>query len=129
MRYSIDRPPPQTLWWSNYARGLAHGLTNATARAYATLTWWGEHHGITTPSISSGARTAVAQRAMRERWDRGDRRGLVARPAERSKHVEGKAFDLAASAADLQTLGRLAPYAGLRWGGTFQDYDPVHFDL
>lgn len=129
MRYSTDHPPPATLWWKNVAYALAKGLTMQTARAYATLAWWGEHYGIRSPSITSGRRSAEYQAELRRRWDAGDRRGLVTRPALTSKHTEGRAFDLAGDAATLQFLGRLAPHAGLRWGGTFGDSDPVHFDL
>lgn len=117
------------MWYKNAAYALTKGLTMQAARAYATLTWWGEHYGIRSPEITSGRRPAAYQAELRARWDRGDRAGLVVRPALTSKHTEGRAFDLAADRATLQTLGGLAPYAGLRWGGTFTDPDPVHFDL
>jgi hypothetical protein len=128
-RYSEQNPPPASLWYKNGAYALAKGLTYETAKAYATLTWWGEHYGVRSPDITSGRRSAAYQAELRARWDRGDRRGLVARPALTSAHTEGRAFDLAASSRDLQILGSLAPYAGLRWGGTFSEPDPVHFDL
>lgn len=116
------------MWQENYIKGRASGLTDKAAQAYATLTWWGEHYGIRTPPITSGKRDAKRQAELRARWDRGDRRGLVVRPAANSHHTRGEAFDLTGG-PHLATLGELAPYAGLRWGGTFRDTDPVHFDL
>jgi hypothetical protein len=65
---------------------------------------------------------------MRARWDRGDRAGLVVRPARDSKHVQGEAFDLQNTGA-LAKLGELAAPAGLVWGGFFADPDPVHFQI
>ena len=127
-RYSETDPPPTALWWRNVAAGVRAGLTLRTARAYATLTWWGEHYGIKTPAIVSGARSERQQAALRARWDAGDRRGLIVRPALESAHVRGEAFDLR-DTGGLRTLGALAPHAGLRWGGKFADRDPVHFDL
>lgn len=127
-RYSFKNPPPATLWAKNYARGQWHGLTHRAASAYATLTWWGEHYGIPTPEIVSGKRDAEYQKELRARWDRGDRAGLVVRPALDSHHTRGEAFDLR-RVAGLATLGWLAPHAGLRWGGNFKEPDPVHFDL
>jgi len=76
--------------------------------------------------ITSGRRSASHQRDLRARWDRGDRRGLVARPALNSAHVRGEAFDVARGPA-LTKMGQLAHYAGVRWGASFRD--PVHFDL
>lgn len=127
-RYSLDNPPPEAVWQENWIKAKAKGLTDRAATAYATLTWWGEHYGIRTPEIVSGLRDPKKQAEMRARWDRGDRRGLVVRPAASSAHTRGEAFDLT-QGAHLTTLGALAQYAGLRWGGTFRDSDPVHFDL
>ena len=125
-RYSETSPPPEAIYWRNYARGIAAGLTLDTAKKYATLTWWGEHYGIKTPSIVSGRRSERQQAVMRARWDRGDRAGLVARPAKDSKHTTGEAFDLTGG-PELYRLGQLAAHAGLLWGGNFTDPDPVHF--
>jgi hypothetical protein len=127
-KYSETSPPPASLYWRNAWRGIQAGLTPDTARKYATLTWWGEHLGIRTPAIVSGRRSYAHQMAMRARWDRGDRAGLVARPAKDSLHVKGEAFDLQNTGA-LHILGRIAEKAGLLWGGTFRDPDPVHFQV
>lgn len=127
-RYSTTNPPPVSLWRASYAHGIAAGLTRKAAEAYATVTWWGEHYGIRTPQIVSGRRSGAAQAAMRARWDSGDRRGLVVRPALDSAHTRGEAFDLQ-DTGGLRTLGELARFTGLRWGGNFTDPDPVHFDL
>ena len=127
-KYSETSPPPATLYWRNVYRGIQAGLTLDTAKAYAALTWWGEHYGIKTPAIVSGRRSASHQAAMRARWDRGDRAGLVARPAKDSRHVDGEAFDLQNTGA-LRKLGELASAAGLSWGGFFAEPDPVHFQM
>lgn len=126
-RYSQENPPPETIWHENVRHGLSKGLNRKTAEAYATLTWWGEHLGIRTQPITSGYREPKYQAELRARWDRGDRRGLVVRPALSSSHTRRNGFDLP-SGGYLPTLGELAPFAGLRWGGKFREYDPVHFD-
>ena len=53
---------------------------------------------------------------------------MVARPAEISMHVEGKAFDVSARSRVLEIMGAWAPLVSLRWGGRFPTPDPVHFD-
>lgn len=104
------------------------GLTRKAAEAYATLAWWGEHYGIPAAAIVSGKRSSREQRALQQAWDRGDRRGLVVRPASNSAHTRGEAFDLARGPA-LAYYAAWAPYLGLRWGGNFAQRDDVHFDL
>lgn len=90
---------------------------------------WGEQLGYPAASIVSGKRSARQQRQLRARWDAGDRTGLVARPAANSAHTRGDAFDLA-KVRHLTIYGQLAQYLpGVRWGGTFSEYDPVHFDV
>lgn len=118
--------PSAARFYALYARGLAAGLTRRAAEGYATLGWWLEHYDIQAPKISSGRRSRSKQLEMQRRWDRGDRRGLVTRPATNSAHLDGEAFDVAADSWTLQVMGAWAPHAGLRWGGAFQD--PVHFD-
>lgn len=118
--------PSAARYWALYAHGKRHGLTHAAAAGYAALGWWLEHYDIQAPKIISGRRSRAKQEAMRRRWDRGDRRGLVSRPAENSAHLDGEAFDVSADSWTLSVMGSWAPYAGLRWGGSFND--PVHFD-
>lgn len=125
--YSTSDPPPVSLWWENYDRAIGAGLNERTAERFAYLTWWGEHYGVKTPAIVSGSRSGFKQKVMRVKWDLGMRGGMVARPAEDSAHETGDAFDLQNTGA-LHMFGKLAPYAGLRWGGNFADPDPNHFD-
>ena len=127
-RYSETDPPPKTLWFKNYLHAQRKGLTHRAARAYADLTYWGEHYGVRSPEIVSGARSAERQRELQRRWDSGDRRGMRGRPADNSKHVRGEAFDLR-DTGQLHILGELAPYAGLQWSGTFRTPYPTHFEL
>lgn len=118
--------PSSARFYALYARGLAAGLSRRAATGYATLGWWLEHYDIQAPKITSGKRSKARQKELQRRWDRGDRAGLVARPADNSAHTEGEAFDVSADSWTLQVMGAWAPYAGLRWGGAFAD--PVHFD-
>lgn len=120
--------PSLERWDDLYLLGESAGLSPDAAWGYATLAWWGEHFGIRAPAITSGRRSAARQRELRGRWDRGDRRGLVARPAEHSHHTSGNAFDISAPPEVLRIFGSWAPLLGLRWGGTFRSPDPVHFD-
>lgn len=78
--------------------------------------------------IVSGRRSAARQRELQRQWDRGNRAGLKVRPASSSAHTRGEAFDVEETSA-LATMAQLAPYSGLRWGGNFREYDPVHFDM
>jgi len=66
-------------------------------------------------------------------------RGLIqagATTATRSYHLSGLAFDVGLQGFTLRTLpreywqviGEYGEALGLRWGGRFSRYDPVHFD-
>lgn len=109
-----------------YAR--SQGLTAGAAATWALVAGWGEFYGYQAPAIVSGRRSEARQRELRAAWDRGDRAGLVARPALYSNHTRGEAFDLARGPG-LDFFIHAAPYVGLRWGGNFREADPVHFDL
>ena len=124
----MTKTPTAARWRELVRQAKRTGLTTRAAEAYATLGWWGEHYGIPTPPIVSGKRSASRQRQLQQAWDRGDRRGLVVRPASSSHHTRGEAWDLPRSGA-LATYGAWAPYLGVRWGGNFRDRDEVHFDL
>lgn len=119
-------------YWLNlntYAR--AWGLDDETARAYATLAIW---EFMTTGRgalrIISGYRSEERQAQLRRRWDDGIRDGLATRPALSSAHSRGHAFDVEPdpSGETVWRWGAWASYLGLRWGGTFTDPDPNHFD-
>lgn len=128
MGLTTNRLTPEAAYDAGYDHARAMGLNRKTARAYGQLAAWLAHDGERMPPIVSGYRPAWRQRALQERWDRGDRAGLVVRPAHDSKHSRREAFDLQRSPL-LRKLGAWAPAAGLRWGGTFQKRDDVHFDL
>lgn len=83
---------------------------------------------MTAPKITSGLRSAKYQAELRARWDRGDRAGLVTRPALYSNHTRAEAFDIERGRA-LDYFAHWAPYLGVRWGGKFATPDGVHFDL
>lgn len=88
--------------------------------------------------VTSGYRAPAYQASLRARWDRGDRRGLVARPASNSAHSAGRAVDLVYAVdgtpyASAQTpleafewLADLFLQVGVRWGGA---KDRVHFEV
>lgn len=112
------------------------GLNEALALKISQLYLWGLQSGFPM-KVTSGWRDPEKQRAMQERWDRGDRAGLAARPATNSKHSttgffgdpDAMAVDLyAGSDQNLRILGSWAQnYLGLKWGGTFRNADLVHF--
>jgi hypothetical protein len=55
------------------------------------------------PDITSGYRSPERQAELQARWDRGDRRGLRARPASRSWHMHEIDGEPAALAWDVET--------------------------
>ena len=122
-----------------YDEGERYGL-NPWPRwihAYATgaLFHWGFNEPAR-PDIVSGYRSPVKQRQMRNRWDAGDRVGLVARPAVRSWHTTGQAWDVENGVAGFPwyrwtIMQYIKPRVNveIRWGGNFSSPDPVHFDV
>ena len=110
------------------AYATSQGLSDDAAWAYAVLGWWSEHFVPVAPKILSGRRSPFHNRQLQERWDRGDRAGLTARPADNSNHLRGEAWDIESGRA-LDIMAQLAPYVGVRWGGTFGKPDRNHFDL
>lgn len=91
--------------------------------------------------VVSGFRSPQRQAQLLARWNAGDRRGLVAKPAVRSAHSEGRAVDLGwvwngrgVSVADTpieywEFLASLFEPVGVRWGGRFRSPDLPHFEL
>lgn len=112
------------------------GLNSSLAMKISQLYLWGLLSGFPM-SVTSGWRDPEKQRALQERWDRGDRSGLAARPATNSKHStttffgspDAMAVDLyAGNQQNLRTLGYWAEeFLGLNWGGSFKNADLVHF--
>lgn len=120
-----ERKRVMRLW--NHA--LDKGLTPMTAYVYTLMAWnWELISGQTAPQITSGRRSRAHQLRLRRRFDAGDRRGLVVRPALKSAHVEGIAFDIR-SGSHTQVFAAWIKEIGGRWGGDFSTPDPVHFDL
>jgi uncharacterized protein YcbK (DUF882 family) len=110
---------------------LAHVQADTLAMAQGLATWalargW-------EVEVTSGFRSPAYQASLRARWNAGDRRGLVVRPAVSSAHSRGEAVDLVVlddpGRIKLARLGQAAQLAGYTWGGTFSDPDPVHFAI
>jgi len=91
--------------------------------------------------VTSGYRSAAYQRRLRARWDRGDRRGLVYRPALVSRHTEGRAIDVGwvingrpvpVAGIPLSAwsyLAALMERQGVTWGGRWSPPDLPHFEI
>ena len=110
------------------------GLTVPAASRALYLAYYARKLGGVNLVLESGRRSLERNRELQRAWDRGDRWGLNARPADDSKHLRGEAFDVVVDGPDppqatWQAIGRLGEALGLRWGGRFQVPDPVHFDL
>jgi len=111
---------------------LYHFLNLDLARMLETLAARSKAEGLPDPRerIISGYRSPTRQRMLREAWDRGDREGLIVRPAENSKHSEGKAVDLRGTLSELTAWGRLWEELGGTWGGRwFPRADRGHFQI
>jgi len=85
-------------------------------------------------NVSSGFRDPKRQAQLRNAWDRGDRVGLVVRPALNSKHStitsilgnpDAKAIDITFPYQEY--AGSISGLFGLKWGGNFRSKDLVHF--
>lgn len=111
--------------------GLSPTFAVQVALLYAAL-----HYAGLSPRITSGWRDPKKQQALRDAWDRGDRKGLVVRPADpdASRHCRtGLGGSPAATGVDIQCsnnfLGaQLAQALGLRAGQFFSTPDPGHYD-
>lgn len=110
------------------------GLTPDTAIRAVVLGYYAKYLGLPQLYVVSGRRSREWAIAAQQRWDRGDRSGLVARPAINSDHNTGRAFDVGLakgkpSANELRIAGEIGEALGLTWGGRWKDPDPVHFSL
>lgn len=91
--------------------------------------------------VISGFRSPAAQAELRDRYLRGDRRGIGAEPARNSLHSVGRAVDIQLTYRGQlvpvrdtprdywQFLAELLEPVGVRWGGRFSRPDFNHFDL
>lgn len=122
------RDVPASRFYTLFQLHKDAGLTDDAAYKAALLAWWGEHYGYRAPRITSGYRSPSRTRFLQQKWDRGDRSGLVVRPASSSIHHSREAWDWE-RVPHLYVYGYWAPSLGVRWGGDFSNPDPVHFDL
>ncbi|MDE0555749.1 MAG: D-alanyl-D-alanine carboxypeptidase family protein [Candidatus Poribacteria bacterium] len=104
------------------------GLSPIFAEQVAAVQSWIQTNGGEAVRITSGYRSPVRQSQLQARWDAGDRRGLVARPADASWHMQGLAVDVSTRSPYFEWFRYGMQYLGNRWGGEFRKYDPVHFD-
>lgn len=88
------------------------------------------------PRITSGFRDPRKQAAMRAAWDRGERAGLVVRPADpkNSLHCLEAGGRPASRAIDMPCdnnvlAAEIARGLGLRAGQYFSTPDPGHYDM
>jgi len=125
-------------WLENAAKYLETqwGIDSTAARKFALLLAYLQQYGLA-PQITSGFRDPSKQAAMRAAWDRGDRAGLRARPADpkASDHCQETWTGSAASKAidikcrDEVLAGRIAQALGLTAGIFFSTPDPGHYAL
>ncbi len=91
--------------------------------------------------VTSGYRSPAYQRQLRARWDRGNRGGLVYRPALVSRHSTGRAIDIgfvirgrpvpvaSIPAISWAYVGALMERQGVTWGGRWSPPDLPHFEV
>jgi hypothetical protein len=123
--------------WLNYAADILreyYGVNHAFGRQLAYLVLYCYDAGVDF-DITSAWRDPGHQKDLQRAWDRGDRKGLAARPADQSKHchtdISGRpdamAVDLACGPR-LKEVVKFAKFCGIKWGGDFvTSPDPVHF--
>lgn len=130
MAIPLPWPVTETIW-QRFVRET--GLTPEAAARALYLGYWVKRLGGLTIQINSAYRSPAYQKQLQAQWDRGNRAGLKVRPADSSRHTEGRAFDVSVqgpepSKATWENIGRVGETLGLRWGGRFSPPDPVHFD-
>lgn len=109
-----------------------HGLESGFAKRMALFLAYCFQYGLN-PVVQSGWRDPAYQKALRARWDRGDRAGLRARPAATSEHTATDwKGDPAARACDVTTTNdglaaRIARALNIGAGLYFRDPDPGHY--
>ena len=98
--------------------------------------------GQTAPKVISGGRTETEQRKLLANWMAGrpiyPEVGMPAvKPACRSRHLTtyfgvtaGSAIDVDRTTGNFEAFSRWWPaFPGSRWGGSFSNPDPNHFDV
>ena len=120
------------IFWGAYREAQRARVLDAVAyrHAYATaFLWW--YYGLDEPErpdIISGYRSPARQRQLLTRWQSGDTRGLVAKPACKSWHTVGRAIDVESDVRGFRPYAfMLREWFGMRDGRNFSD--PGHFDL
>jgi len=107
------------------------GLRKSFAGKVAPLLAYFRAYGLN-PRVISGWRDPAKQKAMRDRWDRGDRQGLRARPAMDSLHTRVSQGSPAADGVDITTTNdnlaaKIAMALGVGPGLYFSEPDPGHY--
>lgn len=119
------------VWGLAFDEGKRSGLIDEAALWHAWATWWLVVMGYGfpgRPDIVSGYRSPSRQRELLERWRRGDRSGLVAKPACESWHTIGRAWDVQSDVSGFTLYADLLDFTErVRDGRVFGD--PGHFDL
>lgn len=104
------------------------GLIDRAALSHGVGAWWVTLTRRDVPSITSGFRSLDRQGELLDRWESGDRAGLISRPACRSWHTVGRAWDVDRDAPAFEfyrlVVGNLS---GVRDGSSFGDRG--HFDI
>lgn len=119
-------------WAAAWFEGEDAGLVRRATWIHAVATYWLARIGFdfpARPDIISGFRSPERQAELLERWLAGDRQGIAARPACRSWHTVGRAWDVQTQVQGFQWYRYFCEYLGARWGGRFSSPDVPHFDL
>ena len=114
--------------WGNYLVS-EWGLDPEFAKYPAAAQTWIQQTGGHAVLITSGYRSPKRQYQLQQKWDAGNRKGLVTRPATYSWHMQRRAIDVSTRGLDFNRFRDAMVQWGCRWGGNFKAYDPVHFDL
>lgn len=120
--------------WANSAKSYFKraGAASDASYDFALLYGLAYAYGLS-PRITSIWRDPARQKKLQERWDRGDRAGLRARPATNSKHTKTNFWGRPASEAmDMPTnndkrTAQLARELGMGAGQFFKRVDPGHY--
>jgi len=102
----------------------------------AALLYLALHAAGLKPRVTSGFRDPAKQKALQEAWDRGDRAGLRARPANPDASAHSKvswtgtpgALGIDIVTSNDQLAADIGRALGLRAGYYFTARDPGHFD-